>query len=80
MCTLFGSSSSPLILASKQNLFFNFVDKNIQDKMKNIVVCKFKMKIAIQGDSLCCFHAYVYYNPNWFISTRPLHYFLVPFP
>jgi hypothetical protein len=23
---------------------------------------------------------YVYYNPNWLISTRPLPYSLVPFP
>jgi hypothetical protein len=38
------------------------------------------MKIAIQRDSLYCFHAHVYYNLHWFISTRPLHYFLVPFP
>jgi hypothetical protein len=22
----------------------------------------------------------VYYNPNWFIATRPLHYFQVIFP
>jgi hypothetical protein len=26
------------------------------------------------------FHARVYWNPHWFISTRPLHYSLVPFP
>jgi hypothetical protein len=41
---------------------------------------QFEMKIAIQGESLCCFHAHVHYNPNWFICIRSLHYFLVPFP
>jgi hypothetical protein len=29
---------------------------------------------------LACFHACVHYNSYWFISTRPPHYFLVPFP
>jgi hypothetical protein len=29
---------------------------------------------------LCYFHALVYYNPNWFISSRLLKSSLVPFP
>jgi hypothetical protein len=29
---------------------------------------------------LCCFHTYMYYKPNWFISTSPLYSSLVPFP
>jgi hypothetical protein len=29
---------------------------------------------------LWCFHAYMYYNPNWFISSNPLHSSLVSFP
>jgi hypothetical protein len=35
---------------------------------------------TIQRDSWHYFHAHVYRNPHWFIFTRPLHYFLVPFP
>jgi hypothetical protein len=29
---------------------------------------------------LALLHAHMYYNPDWFISTRTLHYFLVTFP
>jgi hypothetical protein len=54
--------------------------KNIKDKKKNIAVCLFEIKIAIQGDFLCCFHAYIHYNPNWFISSNSLHFTLVSFP
>jgi hypothetical protein len=36
--------------------------------------------VATQGDSLCCFHAFMYYNPNWFNSTSLLHSSLVHFP
>jgi hypothetical protein len=62
-------------------LFSDFVE----EKMYKIIrktwhFYYFEIRIAIQGESLCCFQAYVYYDPNWFISTRPLHYFLFPFP
>jgi hypothetical protein len=36
-------------------------------------------KIATQGVSLWHFHVYIYYNPNWFISTIFLLSTLVPF-
>jgi hypothetical protein len=36
-------------------------------------------KDSYTGRFFLLFHAYVYYNPNWFISTRLLHCFLVPF-
>jgi hypothetical protein len=45
-------------------LFSGFVEeKNIKDNKKNL-----EFLLVRQGDSLCCFHAHVYYNPNWFIS------------
>jgi hypothetical protein len=40
----------------------------------------FEIKIATLEDSLCCFHACMYYNLNWFISSSPLYSSLVPFP
>jgi hypothetical protein len=52
--------------------------ENIKDNKKIMVFLLVWDRIAIQGDSLCCFHAHMYYNTNWFISTRPLHYCLVP--
>jgi hypothetical protein len=38
-----------------------------------------EIRIAIQRESYYCFHAQVYYNPNWFICIWPLHYFPVAF-
>jgi hypothetical protein len=61
-------------------LFFDFVEeKTYKIKGKTYRFCLFK-KIAIQGDFLCCAYAQVYYNSDWLISTRPLHYFLVSYP
>jgi hypothetical protein len=37
------------------------------------------VKIATQGVSLCYFHAYMYYNPNLFISISLLH-LIIPLP
>jgi hypothetical protein len=37
------------------------------------------VKIAIQDISLWCFHAYMYYNANWFIPSIFLLSTLVPF-
>jgi hypothetical protein len=39
-----------------------------------------EIRIAIKRDSYHCFHAQVYSNPNWFISTWRLRYFPVTFP
>jgi hypothetical protein len=69
---------------SGQNLFYPLVlqfcrRKNIKNNKKSMTFLSFEIKRAIQGNSLYCFHAYMYYNPNWLVSTRPLHYFLVPF-
>jgi hypothetical protein len=62
-------------------LFSDFVEGKTENIIREIIVFLLvEIKIATQGDSLCCFHAHVYYNPTWFISTRPLHYSLVPFP
>jgi hypothetical protein len=35
-------------------------------------------KIGTQGVSLCCFHAYMYYNPNWFITRLARIYHQCP--
>jgi hypothetical protein len=35
--------------------------------------------IAIQGVSLWHFHIYMYYSPNWFITSIFLPFTLVPF-
>jgi hypothetical protein len=35
--------------------------------------------VATRGVSLQYFHVYMYYNPNWFISSNCLHSILVPF-
>jgi hypothetical protein len=60
-------------LASGQNLLHPPVlqfcrRKNIKDNKKRHDI--FEIKIAIQGGFLCCSHACMYYNPNWFTSTR----------
>jgi hypothetical protein len=33
----------------------------------------YEVNMETQGISFCCFHVYMYYNPNWFISSSPLH-------
>jgi hypothetical protein len=72
------------LLTSIQNLFCSLLQfcwrEDINNNKKDIAFLLVKIKIAIQRDSLHCFHAQVYYNPNWVISTRPLHYFPVTFP
>jgi hypothetical protein len=74
-----GHFSSPNPLTSRQNLFCPFlqfcwrVDKSNNKKDKVFLLVE--IRIAIQRDSKHCFHAHVYYNRNWFISTWPLHYF-----
>jgi hypothetical protein len=52
--------------------------KEIKDKKKNMTFCKFEIKLATQGASLCCFHAYMF--TNWFTSSSSLHSSLVHFP
>jgi hypothetical protein len=59
--------SSPILLKRKQS-------------NKKDIAFLLEIKIAIQRDSYHCFYAHVYYNPHWFISIRPLHYFPVIFP
>jgi hypothetical protein len=54
--------------------------ENLRDNKKGIAFFQVELKTAIQKDSWRCTHAYVYCNPHCFTSTRPLHYFLVPFP
>jgi hypothetical protein len=39
----------------------------------------FEVKVATWGISLWYFYMYMYYNPNWFISSNFLHSTLVPF-
>jgi hypothetical protein len=71
-----------------QNLFylpvFRFCRrKNIKDKKRNMVFLLVGDKDNYTGMcsySLWCLHAYVYYNPNCFISSSALHSSLVPFP
>jgi hypothetical protein len=71
-------------LASRQNLICPLLQfcwrVNISNNKKNKAFLLVEIRIAIQRDSYHCFHAQVYYNPNWFISIRPLHYFPVTFP
>jgi hypothetical protein len=57
-------------------LFYNFVE--VWDKDREFPCVE--IKIVIQGISLCCFHAYMCYNPNWFISLVLFTSFLVLFP
>jgi hypothetical protein len=71
--------------ASMQNLFHPLVLQfcwrdNIEIIRKTQHFYLLEMKIAIQRDSQCCFHTPVYRKPHWFMSTRPLHYILAPFP
>jgi hypothetical protein len=75
----------PNTLSPGQNLFCPPVlqfcrRRNIRDNKKSMVFLLVWDKDSYIGRFLCCFCAYMYYNPNWFISTRPLHYFLVTFP
>jgi hypothetical protein len=54
--------------------------KNIKEQTRNMTLCYFEIKIATQGVSLCCSHAYVYYCSSWLASSSPLHSSLVCFP
>jgi hypothetical protein len=70
---------SPNPLASRQNLFCLLLQfcwrENIRDNKKDIAFL-----LAWDKDSYTeRFLAHVYYNLNWFISTRPLQYFPVTF-
>jgi hypothetical protein len=61
-------------------LFSDFVgEKREKIRWKSWHFSLFEIKVAIQGVSLWYFHIYVYYNPNWFISSNFLHATLVPF-
>jgi hypothetical protein len=55
-----------------------FQKKKQKIKRETCHFCCFEIKIATQGVSLCCFHAYIYYNQNWFISSSLLLSSLVP--
>jgi hypothetical protein len=75
--------SLPIILASSQKMFCPFLQfcwRDISNNKKDIAFLLVEIRIAIQRASYHCFHAHVYYNQNWFISTWPLHYFPVTFP
>jgi hypothetical protein len=48
-------------------------------KRKKRYFCLFEIKVATQGCSLWYFHVYMYYKPNWFISSIFLHSTLVLF-
>jgi hypothetical protein len=62
-------------------LFSNFVRKKpIKDDKKNMALLLVWDKDSYMGRFLVLFHAYMYYNPNWFISTSILHYTLLLFP
>jgi hypothetical protein len=50
-----------------------------KDKTKAWCFYQFEIRIAMLGVSMCYFHAFIYYNPNWFISSNSLHSSLVPF-
>jgi hypothetical protein len=74
---------SPTPVISRQNLFCPLLQfcwrEDISNNKKDIAFLLVEIRIAIQRNSQHCFHAQVYYNPNWFISTRPLHYCRSPF-
>jgi hypothetical protein len=73
------SPSMPLIF--RQNLFCPFLQFcwkiDISNNKKDKAFLLVEIWIAIQRDFSHCFHAQVYYNPNWFISTWPLQYFCI---
>jgi hypothetical protein len=52
--------------------------KNIKDSKRNVAFLLLWDKDSYTGRFLM-FHAYMCYNPNWFISMNHLHYFVVPF-
>jgi hypothetical protein len=56
-------------------LYSNFVKEKRKQKTWHFSL--FELKIATQGISLWYFHVYMYYNPNWLISTDFLHCTLV---
>jgi hypothetical protein len=51
--------------------------KNIKNEKKNNTFLLVWDKDSYTGG---CFIAYMYYNPNWVISSSPLHASLVPIP
>jgi hypothetical protein len=62
-------------------LLSDFVEeKNIKDETRNLMFCYVEIKMATQGVSLCCSHAYVAYSSSGFASFSPLHSSLVCFP
>jgi hypothetical protein len=48
-------------------------------KRKTWYFSLFEIKVTTQRVSLWYFHVYMYFNPNWFISSSFLHSALVPF-
>jgi hypothetical protein len=54
--------------------------KDVKRNLRNMAFLLVWDEDTYTGDSLCCFHAYVYYSHNWFISTSLLHSSLVPYP
>jgi hypothetical protein len=54
--------------------------KNIKDKKRNMIFLLVWGKDDTDGVSLCCFHPYMYYNLDWFVSSLTLHSSLVHFP
>jgi hypothetical protein len=85
ICTIFTlphsfPTSYPLPLvptpSPRQNLLCPCVLRFCKKTNKNKTFCLFK--IAIQGVSLWHFHVYMYYNPNWFISSIFLLFYLSP--
>jgi hypothetical protein len=69
-----------------QRLFYPIVlqfcrRKNIKDSKRNMAFLLVRDKDSYAGRFLVLFSCiYIYYNPNWFISSSPLHSCLVPFP
>jgi hypothetical protein len=57
-------------------LFSDFVEFI---KRKKLTFFWFEIKVVTKGISLWYFHVYMYYNPNWFISSNFLHSILIPF-
>jgi hypothetical protein len=71
----------PLPGRTCSTLFSNFVEEKPYETLRKVYwFCWFGIKIAIQRDSLHCFHALVYCNPQCFISTKPHCYILVSLP
>jgi hypothetical protein len=74
------TSSLPLVPTSHSALLFsNFVEEKRLKIKRKTCFCYFEIRVATQGVSLCYVRAHMYYNPNWFISSIPLHSSLVPF-